>query len=447
MNNGRNLVDVAARLVELARARGAGEADALVLAGAAIEVNVQDGHADKVERAESCDVGLRVIIDKAEAVVSGSRFDGASLERLAERAVAMARLAPADATAGLADPALLARTFPDLDLADAAEPDVVTLIERAQAGEASGLAVAGVSRSSGAGASAARRTMALVASNGFSGSYQRTSRSFSVSMVAGTGTAMERDYDYAAAVHDGDLGAPEDIGRTAGERAVARLKARKVKTCRVPVVFEQRLAGSLVGHLAGAVNGSAIARGTSFLKDRLGEPLFPESVTVVDDALRRRGLASRPFDGEGTATAKRALIEAGILKTWLLDCRTARKLGLVTTGHAARGPSSSPSPSASNLYMEPGTSSPADLIAAIGQGFFVTELIGMGVNPVTGDYSRGASGFWIDNGQLAYAVSEVTIASNLIDMYRTLTAADDLVFRSSTNAPTIRIEEMTVAGR
>jgi PmbA protein len=447
MSGDRNLLEVAARLVDLARRRGADEADALVLAGEAVDVNVQDGHADKVERAEARDIGLRVIVDKAEAVVSGSRFDAAALERLAERAVAMAKLAPADETAGLADAAALARTIPDLDLADAAEPDAAALIERARAGEAAGLAVAGVTRSSGAGASASRRTLALVASNGFAGSYQRTSRAISVAMVAGSGTGMERDYDYSAAVHDDDLAAPDAIGRTAGTRATARLKPQKVATCRVPVVFEQRLAGGLLGHLAGAINGSAIARGTSFLKDCLDAALFAETVNVIDDPLRRRGLASRPFDAEGSATGPRAVIAAGVLKTWLLDCRTARKLGFASTGHAARGASSSPSPSPSNLYMQPGTLSPAELMAPISRGLLVTELIGMGVNPVTGDYSRGASGFWIEDGKIAYPVSEVTIAANLIDIYRALTPADDLVFRGATNAPTVRIEEMTVAGR
>ena len=447
MTTTTHLLDVAARLVELARGKGADEADALVLAGTAIDVEVQDGHADKVERAEGQDVGLRVIVNKAEAIVSGSRFDAASLERLAERAVEMAKVAPAEETAGLADAGALATSVPDLDLADGDEPDAETLIARACRAEEAGLGIAGVSRSSGAGASAGRRAIALAASNGFTGSYERTSRSISASMVAGEGTGMERDYDYSAVVHDSDLGSPEEIGQSAGSRAVRRLKPQKVSTCRVPVVFEQRLAGGLVGHLAGAINGSSIARGTSFLKDRLGEALFPDDVTVIDDPLRRRGLASRPFDAEGIATAPRAVIDKGVLKTWLLDCRTARKLGLQTTGHASRGPSSAPSPAASNLYMQPGRLSLEELIAPIKQGFFVTELIGMGVNGVNGDYSRGASGFWIENGKITYPVSELTIASNLIDMYRLVAAADDLKFRGSVNAPTIRIEEMTVAGR
>jgi PmbA protein len=441
------LLDVAHRLVELARRAGAEEADVLALAGTTISVAVQDGHADKIERSESTDIGLRVIIGKREAVVSGSRFDAESLERLANRAVDMARAAPPDETAGLADPRLLARDLPDLDLCDETPVEADALIEAARRGEAAGLEVAGVTRSSGASASASRRDVALVASNGFAGGYRRTSHGISVSMVAGEGTAMERDYDYSSATHAGDIAPPETIGRTAGERAVRRLEPRKVATCRVPVVYEQRIAGGLVGHLAAAVNGTAIARGTSFLKDRLGTAVFPSGLRIVDDPLRRRGLASRPFDAEGAATALRAVVEDGVLATWLLDCRTARKLGLATTGHAARGTSSSPSPSASNIHLMPGAHTPADLIGSVARGFFVTELIGMGVNGVTGDYSRGAAGFWIENGEIAYPVSEVTIASNLIDMYARLAAADDLVFRASVNAPTVLIEEMTVAGR
>lgn len=447
MSGSERLADIASRLVELARRQGADEADALVITGTAVEVDVQDGHADKVERAETSDLGLRVIVNKAEAVVSGSRFDGESLKRLAARAVDMAKAAPADDTAGLAEAARLAKRVADLDLADGEEPEAEALIEQAVRAEAAGLRVEGVSRSSGASASAGRRSIVLAGSNGFAGSYERTSRGLSASMVAGSGTAMERDYDYIAATHSADLKTPEEIGRSAGERAVKRLKPQKVKTCKVPVVFEQRLAGGLLGHLAGAINGNAIARGTSFLKDRLGEALFPSSVTVMDDPLRRRGLASRPFDAEGCAVKPRAVIDEGVLKTWLLDCRTARKLGLRTTGHAARSVSTAPSPSPSNLYMTPGSVSFTDLIAPIEQGFFVTELIGMGVNTVTGDYSRGASGFWIEDGKIAYPVSELTIASNLIDMYRNITAADDLRFRASINAPSLRIEEMTVAGR
>jgi PmbA protein len=265
--------------------------------------------------------------------------------------------------------------------------------------------------------------------------------------IAGEGTAMERDYDYSSALHGADLDAPEKIGRTAAERTVERLNPRKVETKRVPVVFDRRVAGSLIGHLAGAISGTAVARKTSFLKDRLGEQLFKSGIQVLDDPLRKRGLRSRPFDAEGVATARLAVVEDGVLKSWLLDSATARELGLASTGHAQRSVSSTPSPGASNLHLAPGDVTPEALMADIAEGFYVTDLIGVGVNPVTGDYSRGAYGFWIENGKRSYPVSEVTIAGNLVDMFKALTPANDLEFRFGTNAPTLRVEGLTVAGR
>ena len=264
--------------------------------------------------------------------------------------------------------------------------------------------------------------------------------------IAGEGTAMERDYDFSSALHAGDLDTPDQIGRSAGERAVRRLNPHKVSTIRVPVVFDPRVAGSLVGHLASAANGSAIARKTSFLQDKLGEQIFSSRITIVDDPLRRRGLRSHPFDAEGVAGKRRAIVENGVLTTWFLDCATARELGLQTTGHAQRGVSSTPSPSPSNLHLEPGAQAPEAMIAEIAEGFYVTDLIGMGANIVTGDYSRGASGFWIENGKLTYPVSEVTIAGRLDDIFRALAPANDLTFRYGTNAPTLRVEGLTVAG-
>jgi PmbA protein len=287
----------------------------------------------------------------------------------------------------------------------------------------------------------------LVTSNGFSGAYLGSSHSLSMMAIAGEGTAMERDYDYSSVRHAADLHSPEKIGRSAGERTVARLNSRKVSTRKVPVVFDRRVAGTLVGHLASAVNGASIARKTSFLRDKLGQKLFGDGIRIIDDPLRRRGLRSRPFDGEGVAGKTLTLIEDGRLSSWLLDCATARELGLTTTGHAQRGASSTPSPASTNLHLEAGAPSPDELIADIKDGFCVTDLIGMGANLVTGDYSRGASGFWIENGRRSYPVSEVTIAGNMLDMFRTLTPANDLEFRTATNAPTVRLEGMTVAGQ
>ena len=287
----------------------------------------------------------------------------------------------------------------------------------------------------------------MVASNGFSRSYRNSRHSLSVSVLAGEGTAMERDYDYASTVHGGDLGDPEELGRSAGEKAVRRLNPRKADTGQVAVIFDPRVSRSIIGHLSSAINGSAVARGTTFLKDSMGKAVFAPGLTVVDDPLRKRGLRTRPFDGEGIATERRNVIDRGRLTTWILDLASARQLELETTGHGSRGVSSPPSPSASNLYLEPGGQTPEEMMADIKSGIYVTELIGFGVNTITGDYSRGASGMWIENGQLTYPVSELTIAGNLNDMFANMTAADDLEFRYGTDAPTLRIEGMTLAGK
>jgi len=317
----------------------------------------------------------------------------------------------------------------------------------ARAAEVAGLAVKGVAKSGGASASAGIGGMVLVTSHGFRGAYLGSRHGLSMTAIAGSGTGMERDYDYSSVLHAADLESPEKIGRTAGERALERLNPRKVSTRKVPVVFDRRVSGSLVSHLASAANGASVARKTSFLRDKMGEKLFADGIRIIDDPLRKRGLRSHPFDGEGVAGRKLALVDDGVLRSWILDCATARELGLATTGHAQRGVSSVPSPGASNLHLEAGRLSPEALIANIKDGFYVTDLIGMGANMVTGDYSRGASGFWIENGKRTFAVSEVTIAGHLLDIFRTLTPANDLEFRYGTNAPTVRLEGLTVAGQ
>jgi PmbA protein len=308
------------------------------------------------------------------------------------------------------------------------------------------MAVKGVTNSEGGGASFSRHAVALATSGGFYGRYAGTSHSIGVAVLAGEGTGMERDYDHAAARHAGDLKDAAAIGRSAGEKAVRRLGPRKVKSQSVPVVFHPDEAAGLIGHFAGAISGIAIARGVSFLKDRMGQAIFAPGVSIIDDPHRLRGLRSKPFDGEGVAGRRRAVIEKGVLTSWLLDCASARQLGLETTGHAARGTGGPPAPSPTNLYLEAGALSPQALMADIKQGFYVTELMGMGVNSVTGDYSRGAAGFWIEDGRIAFPVSEVTIAGNLKDMFASLIPASDLEFRHGTNAPTVRIEGMTLAG-
>jgi PmbA protein len=441
------LVRRAEALVAAARAAGADAADAVAVRGVALSAQVRLGQLEELERAEGDDLGLRVFAGRRQAVVSTSNPDAAGYRELAERAVAMARAAPEDPHARLADAADVARAFPDLDLVDPDEPDAEALIARAIAAETAARAVAGVSNSGGASASWGLGGMVLATSAGFLGSYLASRHSVSCSAIAGEGTAMERDYDFSAALHMEDLDAPEDVGARAGERAARRLGPRKLDTARMPVIYDPRVAGSLVGHLAGAINGAAIARGTSFLKDRLGERIFPEGVRILDDPLRPRGLRSRPFDAEGIAPRALDLVADGVLASWILDLSSASELGLETTGHAQRGVGSAPSPGATNLALMPGTIARETLIGETGRGIYVTELIGRGVNSVTGDYSRGAAGFLIEDGELGDPVSEITLAGNLSDMFATLTPADDLEWRHGVNAPTVRIEEMTVAGR
>jgi PmbA protein len=438
---------LAQRLVEAAKRAGADAADAVAVRGVSQGVEVRDGRVEESERSEGDDVGLRVLVGQRQAVVSTNDISGDGIAKLAERAVAMARVAPEDKYVGLADPVQLAREFPELDLLDPQIPSTTELERRAQEAEAAGLAVKGVSKSSGASASAGVGGMVLVTSTGFHGAYLRSSQGIAMTAISGEGTSMERDYDYTSALHGSDLASPASVGRTAGERAVARTNPRKVETCKVPVVYDPRVSNSLVGHLVGAINGASIARKTSFLKDKLGQQLFAGNIRIIDDPLRVRGLRSQAFDAEGVKVRTVALIDQGVLTTWLLDCATARELGMATTGHAHRGVSSSPSPGPYNLHMEAGTASPAELISDIKQGFYVTDLIGSGVNGVTGDYSRGASGFWIENGKITYPVSEVTLAGHLLDMFKSLVPASDLEFRYGINAPTLRIEGLTLGGR
>ena len=438
-----NIIEMA---LKAAKQAGAEAADAVLIEERSLEVAVREGAIENVERSEGQDLGLRVFIGSSQAIVSMSKLDQETIAQAATRAVDMARAAPEDPHAGLADPSLLTHDAPNLDLWDAREVASEELTTLAKEAETTALSVPGVTRSSGAGASASSRRMALGTSSGFLRGYRRSGFGFSVSAIAGDGTAMERDYDYSSAVHYSDLKPASLIGKSAGERAVKRLKPRKMPSQRVPVIYDRRVSASLIGHFAGAISGPSIARGTSFLKDMMEGQVFAEGINIIDDPLRQRGLGSRPFDAEGLAVRRMALAEKGVLKSFLLDQRSARQLKLRPTGHASRGTSSPPSPSTSNLYMENGSHTFESLIGDIAQGFYVTELLGMGVNGVTGDYSRGATGFWIENGRLSFPVSEMTIAGNLKDMYRNMTAANDLEFKMATNAPTIRVEGMTVAG-
>jgi PmbA protein len=441
------LSDLAERLVGAAKRAGADAADAIAVRGVSLSVDVRDGAVEESQRSEGDDLGLRVLVGNKQAVVSTNDLVGTGFDDLAQRAVAMARAAPEDRFAGLADPSLLAKRFPELDLLDPNMPDVAALEHRAREAEAAGLAVKGVTKSGGGSASAGIGGMVLVTSHGFHGASIGSRQSIAMSAIAGEGTGMETDYDYTSTLHASDLESATLIGRSAGERAVKRLNPRKVTTRKVPVVFDQRIAGSLVGHAASSANGASVARKTSFLRDKLGAQIFGKDIEIVDDPFRVRGQRSRPFDAEGVAGQVRKLIDGGVLKTWFLDSATGRELGMQTTGHANRGVSSTPSPGPTNLHLAAGPKTPEQLIGEIEDGFFVTSLIGMGVNLVTGDYSRGASGFWIENGELTYPVSEVTIAGHLSEIFMSLTPANDLVFRYGTNAPTVRLEGMTVAGQ
>jgi PmbA protein len=433
-------------LIGRAKRAGADAADAVLFEGASLSHAQRLGKIEKLERSESYDIGLRVFLGRRQAMVSANERGGAPLDALVERALAMARAVPEDPYCGLAAPEQLARTWPDLDLADPDEPAPELLIARAEAAEDAARAVPGVTNSEGAEASWSRGRVALATSNGFAGSYVGTGHGVSVSVLAGEGTGMERDYDYSSAVHQADLEDAGVVGRRAGERAVRRLNARKVPTGRVPVVYDPRVAGSLLRHLVGAASGPAVARGTSFLKDKRGERIFAAGISVIDDPHKQRGLRSKPFDAEGVRNARRAVIEDGVLATWFLDLASARQLGLQTTGHASRGTGGPPGPSPTNLWLEPGAVTVGELIGDIVSGFYVNELMGMGVSGVTGDYSRGAAGFWIENGALAFPVSELTIAGNLKDMFLNLTPASDLTFRTGIDAPTLRVDGMTVAG-
>lgn len=423
------------------------EADCIFVRGVSSSATVRRGEVEDLSSAESAELGLRLLIGHRQACVSISDFRQTSLDQLFERALAMAKAAPEDTHIGLAEPdQLLQGTVPELDLEDQTELGADRLIEMAREADEAASAVDGVTNSGGASMAYGRSTKYIATSQGFLERYSSSSFSISATAIAGQDTAMERDYDYCSARHFDDLEPPHQIGETAGQRAVARLNPRKLETRQLPVVYAPRVANGLLGHLATGVNGRAIARGTSFLKDKMGDKIFPESVQIIDDPLRRRGLCSKPFDGEGVATTPLNIVESGRLLSWVLDCATARQLGLHSTGHAARGLSSPPSPGTTNLYLEAGETSPEALIADIVEGVYLTELIGMGVNTVTGDYSRGAVGFFIENGKLAYPVTELTVAGNLIDMYAHLTPASDLEFKYGIDSPTLRIDTMMVAG-
>lgn len=442
-----DLLTLLSDLIADAKKAGAEAADAIVVDGTSISVTTRLGKLEQLEGSEGGDIGLRVLIGRRQAIVSSADRSREALKELVERAVAMARTVPEDPYCGLAAPEQLATALPRIDICDPAQISAETLIELAKTCEAAALDVKGVTNSEGASASWGQTKVAIAASNGFARTYATSGSSLSASVIAGdSDKGMETDYDYSAAVYFADLKAPADIGRNAGERAARKVGGRKIASRKVPVVFDARAARSLVGHFLGAISGASVARGTTFLKEAMGTAVFARGVSIQEDPHRHRGLRSKPCDAEGLPNKARALIDRGVLTTWILDLRAARQLNLPPTGHGTRGTGGPPSPGATNVWLEAGALTPAQLIADIKDGLFVTDLVGQGVNSVTGDYSRGAVGFWIENGALAYPVHEVTIASNLKDMFKRLTPASDLDMRYGTDAPTVRIDEMSLAG-
>ena len=435
-------------LVAATKRAGADAVEAVFVDQTSLSVGWRMGALEHLERSESTDIGLRVLIGKRQALVSSSDSSPKALTELVDRAVSMAKVVPEDPYIGFADPEQLVTSFPDLDLFDPFEPSAETLIELATRGEDAARAVPKVSNSDGARAGWGCSHVAFVGSNGFAQAHSSSHSSLSVSVLAGESKdAMETDYDHSSAVYFSDLRSPEEVGREAGERTVKRLGARKVSTAKVPLLFDPRVSRSLVGSLSSAVNGAAIARGTSFLKDSMGKQIFAPGIRIIDQPHRLRGMRSRPYDAEGLPTKSWNLIEDGILTTWLLDLRSGRQLGLASTGHASRGVSSTPSPSASNLYLEAGHLTRNEMISDIDHGLLITHMFGSGVNIVTGDFSRGAGGFWIEHGELTHPVAEVTVAGNLKDMFLNLTPASDLELLHGMDAPTVRIDGMTLAGK
>lgn len=442
-----NLLDIANDVISRARAKGADDADAMIAYTLSQAAQVRMGELEDVERSESQDLGLRVFIGKSQASVSTTDFSSASMDETVERAIAMAKAAPDDEFAGLADAREISAAFADLDLFDSSAPDAAALKERALEAEAAALAVKGVTNSSGANAAHGVAGICLAATNGFAGAYRRSSHSVSCSVIAGEGTAMETDYDFSSTVHLADLDSAAKIGRNAGERAVRALNSQKLGSASVPVFFDARVATNLISNFASAINGAAVARGTTFLKDAMGTQVFERQISVIDDPLMVRGLRSRPFDGEGVTPQPIRLIDKGDLTSWLLDCRSARQLKLKPNGRASRGVGGAPTPGATNLYLDAGPKSPRELMADVREGLLVTRLMGAGGSTVTGDYSNGIAGFWIKDGEIAFPVSEMTIAGDLRSMFMNMEPASDLEFKRGINAPTVRVEGMTVAGK
>ena len=426
---------------------GATDCDVVLAKGFSKSISYRLGKVEDIEESNGSTFGIRALIGNKQAFISSSDNDESNTDKLIQRLIQMTKLAPEDETACLGDPNLYEKEIKDLNLVQNDPTDTTKLIEMAKQCEESALEIKGITNSEGSGSSFSESEFFIANNKGFSGGYRSSTNSISCSVIAGDGQLMERDYDYAVSRHINDLDSPSEVGKSSAEKAIQRLNPKKIESCKTPVIFDKRISNDLISYLASAVSGNSIARGTSFLKDSLNKQIFSKDINIIDDPKIMKGLGSRPFDGEGLKTSKKEIVQNGVLKTWLLNTSTAKKLNLKSTGNASRGVGSPPGISTSNLFMANGINTYEDMISSTKSGFYATELIGMGVNIVTGDYSMGASGMWIENGEIQFPVSEITIASNLKDMFLNLSAANDLEFKSRSNAPTIRIENMTLAGK
>ena len=442
-----NFEETAQNIIDLTLKAGASDCDVVLAKSHGKSISCRFQKIEDLDESNEKTIGIRALVDQRQAFVSSSDIETDNVDKLVTKCVEMAKLAPIDDTAVLGDSSMFEHDAPDLDLFEKEEVNTETLIEAVKECEDAALSVKGITNSEGAGASSSKGEFFLATSNGFQGGYQSSSSSVSCSVLAGQGQDMERDYEYAVKRHISDLPSAKEIGLSAAEKTLKRLNAKKISSTKLPVVFDKRISNDLLGYLASSISGTSIARGTSFLKDSLGKQIFNKDVTIIDDPAINRGLGSKPFDGEGVKVEKRELVSNGKLNTWILNTSTAKKLGLKTTGNASRSVGSPPGVSTSNLYMTNGLKSYDDILSSINYGFYATELIGMGVNLVTGDYSMGASGMLIEKGEITHAVSEVTIASNLKEIFMNLSAANDLEFKYRSNAPTVLIESMTLAGK
>ena len=433
-------------LIKKSKKSGADSVDVVYIENTNIDVGCRLKKIEKLERSESNDIGLRFIKNKKQVIVSSNDLSKKNLEELIYKASKMVGAIPRDPYCSIAKKKDLIKKIPNLEIFDSKEPTIKSLKDKVIEAENAGLNVKGVTNSEGAEIGWNKSKIYLFNSNGLNVSYQSSSYDIYAVLIAGRGTLMEREYEFASSIFEKDLIKTSLVGKKAGELAVKKINPKKIKTSKIPVIFSPRVANSFLKHLSSAINGNSITRGTSFLKKKLNKKIFSSNINIIDNPLKKRGLQSKPFDGEGLETKKTQIIKNGELKTWFLDLATAHQLRLKSTAHASRNISSPPTPSPTNLYFEPSNISPKSLIGNIKKGVYLTELMGSSVNLTNGDYSRGGSGFWIDKGEITYPINGITIADNLNEMFKKIILANDLEFKHGLNSPTMLIEDMIVAG-